>query len=110
MSQTPESPVILSVEPSFALPGGEVRLHGRSLLASLTEAPEVLFGEAVATIVFASPTQLIVLAPEGASGDAIVVTTAHGTASVAFTLATLLAENLHPRSEERRVGEEWRSR
>ena len=96
MSQTPESPVILSVEPSFALPGGEVRLHGRSLLASLTEAPEVLFGEAVATIVFASPTQLIVLAPEGASGDAIVVTTAHGTASVAFTLATLLAENLHP--------------
>ena len=68
MSQTPESPVILSVEPSFALPGGEVRLHGRSLLASLTptsktKAPEVLFGEAVATVVFASPTQLTVLAP-----------------------------------------------
>ena len=36
MNENPESPVILSVEPSLALPGGEVRLHGRALLASLT--------------------------------------------------------------------------
>jgi sugar lactone lactonase YvrE len=96
MSQTSESPVILSLEPSFALPGGEVRLHGCSLLASLTETTEVLFGDAVATVVFASPTQLTVLVPESASGEAITVTTPHGTASAAFTLATLLSENLHP--------------
>ena len=96
MSQTPESPVILSVEPSFALPGGEVRLHGHALLASLTEATEVLIGEAVATVVFASPTQLTVLVPESASGDAITVTTPHGSASAAITVATLLSENLHP--------------
>jgi sugar lactone lactonase YvrE len=96
MSQSSVSPVILSVEPSFALPGGEVRLHGRALLTSLTQAPEVLFGEAVATVVFASPTQLTLLVPEAASGDTITVTTDHGSASVAFTLATLLSESLHP--------------
>ncbi len=96
MSQTPESPVILAVEPSFALPGGEVVLHGRALLAGLTEPMLVFFGEAVATAVFASPTQLTVVVPETASGDTITVTTRHGSASIAFTLASLLSENLHP--------------
>jgi len=96
MSKTSESPVIHSVEPSFALPGGEIILHGRSLLASLAEPTQVLFGEAVATIVFASATQLTVLVPESAQGEAITVTTPRGSTSVPFTLAGLLAENLHP--------------
>ena len=52
--------------------------------------------EAAGTVVFASPTKLTVLVPESASGDSITVTTPHGSTSVAFTLATLLAENLHP--------------
>ena len=96
MSKTPESPVILSVEPSFAMPGGEIVLHGRGLLASLTEPTQVLFDQAAGTVVFASPTKLTVLVPESASGDSITVTTPHGSTSVAFTLAGLLAENLHP--------------
>jgi sugar lactone lactonase YvrE len=96
MSQTPESPVILSVEPGFSLPGGEVILRGRNLLASLTEPSRVFFGDAVATIVFATPSQLTVIVPESASGDSLTVTTPHGSVSTAFTLATLLSENLHP--------------
>jgi sugar lactone lactonase YvrE len=85
------------VEPSFALPGGEIVLHGRALLGSLTESTRVLFGEVPATIVFASPTRLTVLVPDAASGsDSITVTTANGSATVAFTVATLLSENLHP--------------
>ena len=68
MSQLSESPVILSVEPSFALPGGEIVLRGRALLASLTEPTQVLFGEAVGTVVFASPTQLTVVVPESCLG------------------------------------------
>lgn len=96
MSQTSESPVILSVEPSFALPGGEIVLHGRALLTSLTEPTQVLFGEAVGTIAFGSPTQLTVMVPESASGDSLTVTTPQGSASAAFTLATMLSENLHP--------------
>ena len=96
MRQTSESPAILSVEPAFALPGGEVVLQGRALLTSLTEAVQVSFGGAAATVVFASPTRLTVVVPEAASGGTITVTTAHGLASIAFTLATLLAENLHP--------------
>ena len=101
MNENPESPVILSVEPSLALPGGEVRLHGRALLASPTPnnqvtATEVSFGDAVATVVFATPTQLTVLVPDAASGDSITITTPQGSDSVDFTLATLLSENLHP--------------
>ena len=45
MSRSAESPVILSVEPAFALPGGEIVLRGRALMASLAEPSRVLFGE-----------------------------------------------------------------
>jgi DNA-binding beta-propeller fold protein YncE len=96
MSKADKSPVILSVEPSCAMPGGEVVLQGRALLASLTDPTRVFFGEAVATVVFASQTQLTVLVPEHASGESVTVTTPHGSASVAFTLAALLSEGLHP--------------
>jgi sugar lactone lactonase YvrE len=101
MSQIAEPPVILSVEPGFALPGGEIILHGRALLASLSEPTKVSIGESLATVVFASPNQLTVLVPEDAApdhaeGDAITVTTPHGSAKAAFALATLLSESLHP--------------
>jgi sugar lactone lactonase YvrE len=101
MSQTAESPVILSIEPAFALPGGEIVLRGRALLASLTEPTKVSIGHALATIVFASPTQLTVLVPEGAVPEdphrgTISVTTPHGSAQTDFTLAIPLSENLHP--------------
>jgi sugar lactone lactonase YvrE len=36
------------------------------------------------------------MVPENASGDSVTATTPHGSVSVAFTLATLLSENLHP--------------
>jgi outer membrane protein assembly factor BamB len=95
--QTSAPPVVLSVEPSFALPGGEIVLNGRALLASLTEPTQVLFGESPGTIVFASATRLTVLVPDAASGgESITITTPHGTTSVAFTIGTLLSENLHP--------------
>src|SRR6266508_1988601 len=96
MSPSSEAPVILSVEPSCALPGGEVRLHGRGLLSDLSRPAQVSFGEAVATIVFGSATQLTVLVPESASGKSITVSTPLGTTETGFTLATLLSENLHP--------------
>jgi sugar lactone lactonase YvrE len=96
MSKTSQSPVILSVEPSFALPCGQVVLRGRSLLAGLTEPTRVFFGDAVATVVFASSSQLTVLVPESASGDSVTVSTPNGSTSAAFTLATLLSDNLHP--------------
>ena len=96
MSPSSEAPVILSVEPSCALPGGEVRLHGRGLLTDLARPAQVCFGEAVATVVFGSPTQLTVLVPESAAGKSISVSTPLGSSKTGFTLATLLSENLHP--------------
>jgi len=83
MTHSTKTPVILSV--------------GRALIASLTEPTQVLFGDAVGTIVFASPDRITVLVPEAASGaDSVTVTTGRGSASVAFSVATLLTENLHP--------------
>ncbi len=96
MSQSAEPPVISSVEPAFALPGGEVVLRGRALLASLAEPTRVSFGAVAGTIVFATSTQLTVLVPENADRGTITVTTPHGSTETAFTLATLLSENLHP--------------
>jgi sugar lactone lactonase YvrE len=96
MNQTSGAPVILSVEPSCALPGGEIRLYGHGLQAALDARAQVSFGDAIATVVFGSPTELTVLVPEGASGKWVSVTTPYGTAKAAFTIATLLSENLHP--------------
>jgi sugar lactone lactonase YvrE len=96
MSPTSEAPVIVSVEPNCALPGGEVRLHGHGLLTGLRDAAEVCFGEAAATVIFGSATELTVLVPEGASGKSITVKTPYGTAKAGFTVATLLSENLNP--------------
>jgi IPT/TIG domain-containing protein len=96
MNESSEAPVIFSVEPEFALPGGEVRLHGRALLPGLSRATEVCFGNAPATIVYASLNDLTVVVPEGASGKSVSVKTRHGAAKADFNLGTLLSENLHP--------------
>jgi DNA-binding beta-propeller fold protein YncE len=91
-----QSPVILSIEPAFALPGGEIILCGHGLLASSAEQTQIFFGSAAGTIVFGTPSQLTILVPDNAEGDTVTVTTPHGSTSAAFTLATLLSENLHP--------------
>jgi sugar lactone lactonase YvrE len=91
-----QSPVILSIEPAFALPGGEIILRGHGLLASSAEQTQIFFGSAAGTIVFGTPSQLTILVPDNAEGDTVTVTTPHGSTSAAFTLATLLSENLHP--------------
>ena len=96
MSQISEPPVITSVDPLFALPGGEVVLRGKALLTSLSEQTQVFFGEAEATIVFGSADQLTVNVPENPSGDTLTVTTPNGSVSANITLAALLSENLHP--------------
>lgn len=97
MTPTSAPPAILSVEPALAVPGGQVTVHGSGLIASLTEPPTVLFGEAEATTVFASPTRLIVEVPDDASGAGeITISTAHGSSTFGVSVATLLSENLHP--------------
>ena len=64
MSASPEAPVVSSVEPSFALPGGEMVVHGRALLNSVHETTRVVFGNVIANLVFASPTRLVVQVPD----------------------------------------------
>ncbi len=97
MSVSPEAPVVSSVEPAFALPGGEMVVHGRALLNSVHESTRVVFGTAIANLVFASPTRLVVQVPDAASGaDTMTIATAHGSVNVPVTVATLLGEELHP--------------
>jgi DNA-binding beta-propeller fold protein YncE len=97
MSQSSVPPAVLSVEPSFALPGGQITLSGSGFLTSLAAPPTVLFGEAQATVIFASPNRITIQVPEEASGSGeMTVATAHGSSTVAVTVATLLSDNLHP--------------
>src|SRR6266516_1053564 len=96
MSPSSEAPVILSIEPSCALPGAEIRLPGRGFMNGLSRPAQVCFGEAVATVIFGSSTQLTVVVPDAAAGKSVSVSTQLGTAKASFTLATLLSENLHP--------------
>jgi len=97
MSSNSQAPVVISVEPSFALPGGELIVHGRYLLNSMHQSTHVVFGNSIANLVFASATQLVVQVPESASGaDAMTIATEHGTVSVPVTIASLLGDELHP--------------
>ncbi len=97
MSPNSAPPAILSVEPAFALPGGHITLHGSGLIGSLNEPPSVVFGESLATVVFASPTRLTILVPDAASGyGEVTVATEHGSCTAAASIGTLLSENLHP--------------
>ncbi|MDR3763753.1 MAG: IPT/TIG domain-containing protein [Acidobacteriota bacterium] len=96
-SQNSAPPAILSVEPAFALPGGQITLHGSGLIGGLYDPPSVVFGESLANVVFAAPTRLVLQVPDGASGyGEVTVATAHGTVTAAASIATLLSESLHP--------------
>jgi hypothetical protein len=79
-----ECPEITSIQPSSAVPGSEVTLGGSNL-----QFAEASFGGTVATTVSSTPTQEVVVVPEG-SGTVSVSTAipvGTGTATVPFTFA-----------------------
>jgi len=92
-------PQIEAVSPSFALPGGEVRISGKSLRPHELRRPSVRFAEMEGSVLISSDDFLVARVPDGAaSGPITVSTNGAGQVSNAHSLkvATSVAENLHP--------------
>ena len=90
-------PHIESVEPRFALPGGEVRLTGSHLRPAELRQPRVAFADTAGSIVISSDNFLVARVPEGAVSGGITVTI-NGASSnpQQVGVAVPVAENLHP--------------
>jgi sugar lactone lactonase YvrE len=90
-------PHIEAVAPSFALPGGEVRIIGKSLRPPELRRPRVHFGEIEGTVLISSDDFVVVRVPEGAaSGPVVVGTNGHLSNAHSIKVAALVADNLHP--------------
>src|SRR6202047_2131430 len=91
------NPQIEAVHPGAALPGGEVRIVGKSLRPHELRRPQVRFGNVEGAVVISSDDFLVARVPPGASSGPIVVST-NGAASNPHQIkvAAPIAENLHP--------------
>jgi len=90
-------PHIEAVAPGFALPGGEVRIIGKSLRPPELRRPSVHFGEIEGTVLISSDGFVVVRVPEGAtSGPVVVGTNGHLSNAHSIKVAALVADNLHP--------------
>jgi len=90
-------PHIEAVAPSFALPGGEVRIIGRALRPPEFRRPSVRFGEVEGAVLISSDDFVVARVPENAVSGPIVVGT-NGNVSNAHSIkvAVPVADNLHP--------------
>ena len=90
-------PHIEAVAPSFALPGGEVRIIGRSLRPPELRRPSVHFGEIEGSVLISSDDFLVARVPEGAaSGPVVVGTNGQVSNPHSIKVAIPIADNLHP--------------
>ncbi|MBI3645114.1 MAG: gluconolaconase [Acidobacteriales bacterium] len=90
-------PHIEAVAPSFALPGGEVRIVGRGLRPPELRRPRVHFGEVEGSVLISSDDFVIARVPEGAvSGPVVVGTNGHVSNAHSIKVAVPVADNLHP--------------
>ncbi|HSM86799.1 MAG TPA: hypothetical protein VLT16_11630 [Candidatus Limnocylindrales bacterium] len=91
------NPFIEAIEPSAALPGGEVRIVGKALKPPHWARPEVTFSGLQASIVASSDDFLIARVPYGAhSGQVTIQSNGNLSNSREVKVAQPLAENLHP--------------
>jgi sugar lactone lactonase YvrE len=91
------NPHIEAVHPAAALPGGEVRITGKSLRPADLRRPRVRFGDVEGAVVISSDDFLVARVPHGASSGPVVVSTnGHASNPHQVEVAAPIAENLHP--------------
>jgi sugar lactone lactonase YvrE len=91
------NPHIEAVHPAAALPGGEVRITGKSLRPTDLRRPRVRFGDVEGAVVISSDDFLVARVPPGASSGPVVVSTnGHSSNPHQVEVAAPIAENLHP--------------
>jgi sugar lactone lactonase YvrE len=90
-------PHIATIQPSCALPGGEVCIAGRGLRPPEFRRPEVRFGNVDGSIVISSEQFILARVPEGASsGNVVVATNGHHSNPYPVHVAVPVTDNLHP--------------
>jgi sugar lactone lactonase YvrE len=90
-------PHIEAVAPAFALPGGEVRISGKSLRPHELRRPSVRFGEIEGSVLISSDDFLVARVPDEAqSGPIVVGTNGQLSNSRSIKVAVPVADNLHP--------------
>jgi sugar lactone lactonase YvrE len=95
-------PHIEAVAPGFALPGGEVRIIGKSLRPHELRRPSVRFGDIEGSVLISSDDFIVARVPEGAASGPVVVSTnetgvnGHVSNPHSIKVADPVAENLHP--------------
>ena len=90
-------PHIDAVAPALALPGGEVRIIGKSLRPAELRRPSVRFGEIEGSVLISSDDFVIARVPhDAASGSVVVGTNGHVSNAHTIKVATPIADSLHP--------------
>lgn len=90
-------PHIEAIAPPFALPGGEVRISGKSLRPHELRRPSVRFGEIEGSVLISSDDFVVARVPDEAqSGPIVVGTNGQVSNSRPIRVAVPVADNLHP--------------
>jgi sugar lactone lactonase YvrE len=91
------NPYIEAIDPPASLPGGEVKIIGKSLKPPKLARPEVNFSGMPGAIVISSEEFLVARVPYGAhSGQVTIQTNGHVSNGREMKIAQPIAENLHP--------------
>lgn len=91
------SPHIDHLDPSAALPGGTVDLHGAHLEPAGTRMPHATIGDTFAPLTLSRPNRATIQVAEGSiSGDLIVHRSGETSNPLHVRVAVPMAENLHP--------------
>ncbi len=91
------NPRIESIDPAFALPGGEIRISGSGLTVAKAERPTVMFGDSEGSIIVGSQQFIVARVPDGAaSGEVVVSTDGKRSNPQKVGVAVPIAESLHP--------------
>jgi sugar lactone lactonase YvrE len=90
-------PHIEAITPGCAMPGGEVRITGRSLAPPEFRRPSVRFGDVEGSVLIGSDEFVVARVPEGAvSGPVVVGTNGNVSNAHSIKVAIPIADNLHP--------------
>jgi sugar lactone lactonase YvrE len=91
-------PYIASVDPPFALPGGEIRIRGKHLMGTELRRPSVRLGETDAAVTLATHDLIVAKVPIGCGSGPLTVCRDAASTSNAIELgvATEISEDLHP--------------
>ncbi|HTH53371.1 MAG TPA: hypothetical protein VL495_05440 [Edaphobacter sp.] len=96
-STSTEAPHLNSLQPSAAMPGGEIELEGTHLDPAEGKLPHASIGDLFAPVLLSRPNRATVLVPEGSiSGDLIFHRNGELSNPLTVRVAVPMAENLHP--------------